>query len=52
MNKIEWNKVTWYSKLLAALVFIATFIIAFNLGILYEQTNVETAITVVPVLVR
>ena len=48
--KIEWNKVTWYSKLLAVLVFIATFIIAFNLGILYEQMNIETAITATPIL--
>ena len=33
-KKIEWNKVTWYSKLLAVVVFIATFIIAFKLGII------------------
>ena len=30
--KIEWNKVTWYSKLLAVLLFIATFYIGFWLG--------------------
>ena len=32
MSKIEWNKVTWYSKLLAVFVFLGTFYIAFNLG--------------------
>ncbi len=43
--KIEWNRVTWYSKLLAVVVFLATFVVAFNLGILWEQANIETAIT-------
>jgi len=32
MKKIEWNRVTWYSKLLAVAVFLATFGIAFCLG--------------------
>lgn len=44
---IQWNKVTWYSKLLAVLVFIATFAIAFWLGMQYaavhsEATTAET----------
>ncbi len=29
---IEWNKVTWYSKLLAVIIFVATFYIGFQLG--------------------
>ena len=37
MKKIEWNKVTWYSKLAAVVVFVATFWIAFNLGVLSAQ---------------
>lgn len=42
--KIEWNRVTWYSKLAAVAVFLATFGIAFVLGILYEQVHVKTAL--------
>jgi hypothetical protein len=30
--KIEWNRVTWYSKLLAVLLFVATFALGFTLG--------------------
>ena len=41
---IKWNKVTWYSKWLAVLVFAATFVIAFNLGILAEQTYLQSAV--------
>lgn len=29
---IEWNKVTWYSKLIAVIVFVLTFYIGFSLG--------------------
>ncbi|HVW82555.1 MAG TPA: hypothetical protein VHC68_01240 [Candidatus Paceibacterota bacterium] len=29
---LEWNRVTWYSKLLAVLLFLATFAVAFALG--------------------
>ena len=36
MIKIEWNKVTWYSKLLAVFVFLGTFYIAFNIGREYQ----------------
>ena len=46
--KIEWNRVTWYSKLAAVVVFLGTFLVAFNLGILWEQAHVETAITATP----
>ncbi len=45
---IEWNKVTWYSKLAAVVVFLATFLVAFNLGILWEQTHIETALFETP----
>jgi len=31
---IEWNKVTWYSKLVAIIVFVATFYIAYELGVI------------------
>ena len=48
MKKIEWNKVTWYSKLAAVVVFLGTFLIAFNLGVLWEQVHVETALTETP----
>lgn len=34
---IEWNKVTWYSKLLAIVVFLVTFVLAFSLGVEYEK---------------
>ena len=48
---IQWNAVTWYSKLLAVAVFLAAFFLAFNLGILSEQTYVETALLQYPVTV-
>ena len=32
MNKIVWNQVTWYSKLLAVIVFVLVFWGAFSLG--------------------
>jgi membrane-bound inhibitor of C-type lysozyme len=37
MAKIHWNKVTWYSKLLAVILFLAIFAWAFHLGRQYEQ---------------
>lgn len=46
--RIEWNRVTWYSKLLAAAVFLAMFIVAFNLGILYEQARIGAMLTAIP----
>lgn len=46
--KIEWNRVTWYSKLLAVVVFLATFVVAFNLGILYEQARISAALIAAP----
>ncbi len=47
-TKIEWNKVTWYSKLAAVIVFVATFFIAFNLGILWEKVSIENALVEQP----
>jgi hypothetical protein len=41
---IEWNRVTWYSKLAAVVVFLATFVIAFNLGMMYEQVRINAAL--------
>jgi hypothetical protein len=41
---IQWNKVTWYSKLAAVFVFILTFVIAFDLGILFERSQIESAL--------
>ena len=37
--KIEWNKVTWYSKLLAAVLFIVVFCVGYNLGKKAEQVE-------------
>ncbi len=47
---IEWNKVTWYSKLAAVIVFVATFFIAFNLGILWEKASIENALLARPAI--
>ena len=38
---IEWNKVTWYSKLLALILFSLTFFIGFNLGKEYAEIKQE-----------
>ncbi len=40
--KIQWNKVTWYSKLVAVIVYVLTFVLAFKLGMLYEAKMVVT----------
>ncbi len=37
---IEWNKVTWYSKVLSVIVFLATFGIAFWLGVQWGQAQI------------
>jgi hypothetical protein len=34
---IQWNKVTWYSKLIALILFIALPFIGFYLGITYQK---------------
>jgi hypothetical protein len=37
MDKIQWNKVTWYSKMLAIVLFIALPFAGFYLGIQYDR---------------
>jgi len=37
--KIQWNKVTWYSKLIAVVLFIAVFFLGFYLGREYEEAR-------------
>lgn len=32
LTMIQWNKVTWYSKLLAVVLFVAVFFLGFYLG--------------------
>ncbi len=41
---IEWNKVTWYSRTLTIVVFIATFFIGFKFGSLYQQAKDYSAL--------
>ncbi len=36
---IEWGKVTWYSKILAVLVFVGTFFVGFWLGVTFVQVE-------------
>lgn len=38
-NKIELNKVTWYSKLLAIIIYVATLFLGFFLGMRYENAK-------------
>jgi len=37
--KIVWNKVTWYSKLVAVVVFVATFYIGIWIGMQYQYAS-------------
>lgn len=37
--KVEWNRVTWYSKLAAVIVFVGTFAVAFWLGMLVQKAT-------------
>jgi len=39
---IEWNKVTWYSKILAVVLFVAVFWIGFHLGSFSKSTDKVT----------
>jgi hypothetical protein len=47
--KIEWNKVTWYSKLLAVILFVLTFYIGFGLG---KESSSNPGFVSVPVAVN
>lgn len=42
--KIQWNNVRWYSKLLAMIVFVGTFVLAIWLGMSYTPNNSEKAV--------
>jgi len=42
--KIEWNKVTWYSKLMAVILFTATFYLGFNLGKESEKVKFQNEV--------
>ncbi len=37
--KIKWNTVTWYSKLLAVLIYGGTFFIAYTMGVAMERAR-------------
>jgi len=39
IKKVKWNEVTWYSKLLAVVVFALTFYVGFILGVQKEKIN-------------
>lgn len=38
---LEWKKVTWYSQIVAIVLFLAVFGLGFYVGKSYEHTNVE-----------
>jgi hypothetical protein len=40
---IEWNRVTWYSKILAVIVFVGTFVLGMYLGMAYQSTKDQVA---------
>lgn len=42
MRRIEWSKVTWYSRLLAAVVFILVFLAGVIYGVAYEKIRVRS----------
>jgi len=59
--KIEWNKVTWYSKLTAVALFLFVLLLGFHLGILYqdvaevgrqEASEIMTALTLVEQIIK
>ena len=37
--KIEWNTVTWYSKLIAVVLYVGTFSIAYSMGVAMERAH-------------
>ena len=39
--RIKWNEVTWYSKLLALIIFILFPILGFYVGVTYERAELE-----------
>lgn len=48
---IEWNKVTWYSKLVAIIFFIAVLpVLSFNVGVQYEKVNENNLSISIPII--
>lgn len=37
--EIEWNTVTWYSKLIAVVLYVGTFFIAYSMGVMMERAR-------------
>jgi hypothetical protein len=37
--EIQWNTVTWYSKLLAVVLYVGTFFIAYSMGVAMERAH-------------
>src|SRR5258708_229094 len=50
--KIQWNKVTWYSKMLAVVVFGLTFLIGYSMGILTQRTVDDYTLARVPLIIE
>jgi hypothetical protein len=48
---IEWNKVTWYSKLIAVVLFVATFWLAFDLGVASEDAHIQANLSGTPLAI-
>ena len=40
LMEIEWNTVTWYSKLLAVVLYVGTFFIAYSMGVAMERARI------------
>lgn len=36
---IKWNTVTWYSKLLAVIIYVGTFFVAYQMGAMMERAK-------------
>jgi len=47
---IQWNKVTWYSKLLAVILFVLTFYVAFSLGASWGENKTKINPTIIPTI--
>lgn len=45
---IQWNKVTWYSKLVAVVLFVGVFFLGFYLGREYEEVRLGEHLYEVP----
>lgn len=39
LMEIEWNTVTWYSKLLAVVLYVGTFFVAYSMGVAMERAR-------------